>query len=122
MFLQYVMDDAQSQAGPFPNWFRGEGRMREFVHVFRWNPRTVVRYLYYRIAVFAFCPDCGLHNSLQILSRNLELVGKMLAVATTVEADLGQALVENALEDCVSAFDGFGREICCIHADKSSDE
>ena len=32
-----------------------------------------------------------------------------------------QRLVENALEDCVSAFDGFGREVCRIHAKKTTD-
>ncbi len=32
-----------------------------------------LRYSVY--GVFAFCPDCGKHNSLQILNKNLELVG-----------------------------------------------
>ena len=71
--------------------------------------------------VFAFCPDCGLHNSLQILSKNLELAVKMLDMAATAEADLASRLIENALEDCVSAFDGFGREVCRVHARKSTD-
>jgi len=30
-------------------------------------------------------------------------------------------LIENALEDCVSAFDGFGRELCRVHAPQSLD-
>ena len=30
-------------------------------------------------------------------------------------------MVENSLEDCVSAFDGFGREVCRIHAEKSTE-
>ena len=38
-----------------------------------------LRYMIY--GVFGFCPDCGTHNSLQILGKNLELVDKMLAVA-----------------------------------------
>lgn len=66
--------------------------------------------------VFAFCPDCRQHNSLQILDKNLELVDKMLDMALAAEAELTIRLVENALEDCVSAFDGFGREICRVHA------
>ena len=78
-----------------------------------------LRYSVY--GVFAFCPDCGQHNSLQIFDKNLELVLKMLDMAATVEAELARRLVENALEDCVSAFDGFGRETCRIHAEKSSD-
>lgn len=78
-----------------------------------------LRYSVY--GVFAFCPDCGQHNSLQILDKNLELVLKMLDLAATAEADLASRLVENALEDCVSAFDGFGREICWLHAKVSID-
>ena len=29
-------------------------------------------------------------------------------------------LIQNALEDCVSAFDAFGRELCRVHADRTS--
>src|SRR5581483_4075694 len=73
-----------------------------------------LRYSVY--GVFAFCPDCGQHNSLQILDKNLELIGKMLDMVATSERELARMLLENALEDCVSAFDGFGRELCRIHA------
>lgn len=73
-----------------------------------------LRYSVY--GVFAFCPDCGAHNSLQILAKNLELVEKMLEMATATEKELAERLVENSLEDCVSAFDGFGRELCRVHA------
>lgn len=62
--------------------------------------------------VFGWCPDCGAHNSLQILNKNLELARKQLALAATVEAELGEHLIGDALENIVSAFDGFGREVC----------
>jgi hypothetical protein len=62
--------------------------------------------------VFGWCPDCGSHNSLQILSKNLELAKKQLALAKTVDADLAEHLTGDALENVVSAFDGFAREIC----------
>ena len=75
-----------------------------------------LRYAVY--GVFAFCPDCGEHNSLQILDANLSIVGKMLDLAEQATTDLKIKLIENALEDCVSAFDGFGREICRINASK----
>ena len=81
--------------------------------------KCTLRYAVY--GVFAFCPDCGLHNSLQILSKNLELVVKMLDMAVTAEEEVATHLIENALEDCVSAFDGFGREICRVHANRSVD-
>jgi hypothetical protein len=38
--------------------------------------------------VFGYCPDCGVHNSLQILNKNLDLVQKLLelAVAKTAQS------------------------------------
>lgn len=76
-----------------------------------------LRYSVY--GVFAFCPDCGEHNSLLILDSNLEVVGKMLDMAAGAEKVVAERLVENALEDCVSAFDGFGRELCRLYAASS---
>ena len=76
-----------------------------------------LRYSVY--GVFAFCPDCGQHNSIQILDKNLEVVQKMLEMATREENILAEKLIENAVEDCVSAFDGFGRELCLVHANKA---
>ncbi|MFZ4616659.1 MAG: hypothetical protein ACOYM2_10765 [Rectinemataceae bacterium] len=61
---------------------------------------------------FAFCPDCGTHNSLQILEANFGIIEKMLDLAETLESSLGKKLIESALENAVSAFDGFGRETC----------
>jgi hypothetical protein len=77
-----------------------------------------LRYAIY--GVFAYCPDCGQHNSLQILEKNLELAGKQLALAANLDGDLSAQLVADALENGVSAFDGFGREVCRVHAGKAS--
>jgi hypothetical protein len=52
------------------------------------------------------------HNSVQILSKNLELARKELALAGSAEKELAEHLIGDALENVVSAFDGFGREIC----------
>jgi hypothetical protein len=72
--------------------------------------------------VFGFCPDCGIHNSLQTLLTNLELVNKHLALCSEIDDKaLRQQLVEDALENCVSAFDGFGRECCRIRAQQAQD-
>lgn len=79
--------------------------------------RCTLRYTIY--GVFGFCPDCAVHNSLQILNKNLELVQKLLAMAETQEPQVAKHLIENALEDCVSAFDGFGRETCRAFASKA---
>jgi len=78
-----------------------------------------LRYSVY--GVFAFCPDCGQHNSLQILDKNLEVVDKMLDLAEDVETELAERLIENALEDCVSSFDGFGHELCRVYKEKAAD-
>lgn len=80
--------------------------------------RCTLRYAIY--GVFAFCPDCGVHNSLQIVRKNLELASKELALAEAVEPDLADYLVSDALENAVSAFDAFGRERCRIHGLASS--
>jgi hypothetical protein len=69
-----------------------------------------LRYAIY--GVFGWCPDCGIHNSLQILLKNLELAGKELTLAESADKDMARHLVEDALENIVSAFDGFGREVC----------
>jgi hypothetical protein len=68
-----------------------------------------LRYAIY--GVFGWCPDCGVHNSLQILAKNLEIATKKLALSES-ERDLAEALVADALAGIVSGFDGFGRELC----------
>lgn len=69
--------------------------------------------------VFGFCPDCGQHNSMQILQKNLKVVQKMLDVAKLIEHDTAERIIQNALESCISSFDGFGRELVKIHRTKS---
>jgi hypothetical protein len=80
--------------------------------------QCTLRYTIY--GVFGYCPDCGVHNSLQILNKNLDLVEKLLAVANAQDAAVAQNLIENALEDCISAFDGFGRETCRVFSSKAT--
>jgi hypothetical protein len=80
--------------------------------------RCALRYMIY--GVFGFCPDCGVHNSFQILKKNFDLIEKLLTIADTQEASIAQQLIENALEDCVSAFDGFGRETCRVFGKKAA--
>jgi hypothetical protein len=65
---------------------------------------------------FGWCPDCGAHNSLQILLKNFELAKKQLSLSSSVEDDLANYLVSDALENVVSAFDAFGRETCLQNA------
>lgn len=78
-----------------------------------------LRYAIY--GVFGFCPDCGAHNNLGILDANLRLATRMLTLADTVDADVARHLIENALEDCVSAFDGWGRGVCAAFSTKATD-
>ncbi len=68
-----------------------------------------LRYAIY--GVFGWCPDCGVHNSRQILAKNLELAEKELVLSDSVEGELAEHLIGDALENVVSAFDGFGRAI-----------
>lgn len=75
-----------------------------------------LRYAIY--GVFGWCPDCGIHNSVQILAKNFELARKELILAETVERDLADHLIGDALKNIVSAFDGFGREISSRKGDE----
>lgn len=71
--------------------------------------------------VFAFCPDCGTHNSLQILRSNFALATKELDMsASSDDKELAQYLMADALENVVSAFDGFGRQIAEVYRDKTN--
>jgi len=71
-----------------------------------------LRYAIY--GAFGYCPDCRIHNTTNILGKNFDLVGKVLSLAETADTDLATHLIGNALEDAVSAFDGFGRETCRV--------
>ena len=77
-----------------------------------------LRYAVY--GVFAFCPDCGVRNSVQILERSLAFAEKELGLA----GDGGPHAADwigNALASAVSAFDGFGRELCRLHAAQTAE-
>jgi hypothetical protein len=78
-----------------------------------------LKYMIY--GVFAFCPDCRTHNSLQILTKNLELAEKQVDLASQVQAELSDHLIADALENAVASFDGFGRETCRVTAAKAND-
>jgi hypothetical protein len=69
---------------------------------------------------FAFCPDCGSHNSLTILGKNLEIAEKLLALAGAQPHDIAEHLIGDSLENVVSAFDGFGREICRVASPRAT--
>lgn len=69
---------------------------------------------------FGYCPDCGIHNSKQIVVANFDLILKILDLAKGATAEIREKLIENALEDCISAFDGFAREHCSRLNDKIS--
>ena len=70
--------------------------------------------------VFGYCPDCGIHNSLQIVNANFDLVLKVLDLVPNSTREIGTKLIENALEDAISVFDGFGREHCAKLSQKIS--
>jgi hypothetical protein len=73
-----------------------------------------LRYAVY--GVFGYCPDCGSHNSLQILEANLDLASNELTLSGSLEGSLAGQLVADALENGVSAFDAFGRELFRVNS------
>jgi len=80
--------------------------------------QCTLRYAIY--GIFAFCPDCGVHNSKQILEKNLELAKKQLELSAKLDDGLIETLINDALENVVSAFDGFGRELCKVRYKSSN--
>ena len=70
---------------------------------------------------FGYCPDCGMHNSFQILEKNIRVADKLIDLAKDLEPELRSQLVSDSLENGVSAFDGFGRETCQVFSGKAND-
>lgn len=70
---------------------------------------------------FAYCPDCGRHNSRQILGKNIDLASKIVKISSEFEAEIQKQLIADALENGVSAFDGFGREVCSVYRSKATE-
>lgn len=94
------------RGSPIPIAYYSEMELEEQVEC------SVCALQYTIYGAFGFCPDCGSHNSLQIVQANFEVVLKTIQLAQTASKDVKQRLIENALEDTVSCFDGFGREQC----------
>jgi hypothetical protein len=69
--------------------------------------------------VFAYCPDCGQTNTLQILAADFGIIQKMLDLAAGLDYDMKPKMIEDALENCVSCFDGFGKNLCRLYAAKA---
>lgn len=121
------------EAFPARQRFGGGGLTLEITHEVKGQPVPVYHYrekdletevtcdacgLRYAIyGLFGWCPDCGTHNSLQILDINLALAEKKLALLASVEPELSEHIVADALQTAVSAFDAFGRETCRAYAD-----
>jgi len=61
--------------------------------------------------VFVYCPDCGEKNTFQALQANHEVILEILDLAAQNEkATVRTQLIEDALENCVSGFDAYGRK------------
>lgn len=115
--LKYFADDFPSSPGGFLRIkMEAEGQPTEVISYSEKDLETTLecascnlRYAIY--GLFANCPDCGSHNSLQILEKNLELAQKLLGAFVGPSPEVAQSIHEAALTQVVSAFDGFGREV-----------
>lgn len=71
--------------------------------------------------LFAFCPDCAMHNSKQIFKKNIELAEKLVTLSVQEkDLELAQILLVKSLETVVAAFDGFGRAYCEAYAGRAN--
>jgi hypothetical protein len=80
--------------------------------------RCGLRYAVY--GVFAFCPDCGVRNSLQVLTSSLAFAGRELDLAEN-DTEHAARWSGEALASAVSAFDAFGHEMCLLHAHRATE-
>jgi len=58
---------------------------------------------------FGYCPDCGIHNSHEIFITNIELFKKLLTLSQNSDPAVSKLIIEDALENSISTFDGFCR-------------
>ena len=103
---QLISIGIEVKGRPIPITYYSEKELEEKIEC----ENCTLQYTIY--GTFGYCPDCGIHNSKQIVEANFELVLKILDLAPSAEKEVKSKLVENALEDCVSAFDGYAREHC----------
>lgn len=111
---QFVSIGIQVKGRPTPITYYSEKELEEKVEC----EMCTLQYAIY--GAFGYCPDCGTHNSKQIVEANFDLVLIILDLASSAEEKIKLKLVENALEDCVSAFDGYAREHCSDKYNKIS--
>jgi hypothetical protein len=103
---QFISIGISVKGRPTPITYYSEKELEEKVEC----KNCTLQYAIY--GSFGFCPDCSEHNSQQIAEANFELVLKILELADKSPPDIKGKLIENGLEDCISAFDGFARERC----------
>ena len=67
--------------------------------------------------VFASCPCCGQLNALKVVLSSLETAKKKLALSEepSLDEELRQDFVKDALTGSVSAFDAFGKAVASNH-------
>ena len=67
--------------------------------------------------VFVSCPCCGLLNALNVVLSSLETAKKKLALSEepSLDEDLRQEFVKDALTGSVAAFDAFGKAVASNH-------
>jgi hypothetical protein len=68
------------------------------------------------------CPYCGFSAAQdQFFTKEQIEYAQSVAVRSVSDPALAAHLIPNGLEDAVSAFDGFGREVCRVRADRIGD-
>lgn len=103
---QFISIGITVKGKPTPITYYSEKELEEKVEC----KNCTLQYAIY--GAFGYCPDCAEHNSQQIAEANFDLVNKILDLAKESPEDIKSKLIENGLEDCISAFDGFARERC----------
>jgi len=101
---QFISFEIKVKGKPTPITYYSERDLEQNVYC----KNCTLEYAIY--GKFGYCPDCGIHNSHEIFITNMELFKKLLSLSQNSEPAIFKLIIEDALENSVSTFDGFCRE------------
>lgn len=100
---QLISLEIKVKGRPTPIAYYSERDLEQYVYC----KNCTLEYAIY--GKFGYCPDCGIHNSHDIFITNIELFKKLLLLSQNSEKAISKLIIEDALENSISTFDGFCR-------------